>query len=71
MKVRFFSGRLVCRSCRETWCATWNARAPYLACDECGGQVVPEGIQVPLDQAQNIGGEMYRLEMTQRWKAMS
>lgn len=71
-RVDIFSGRVTCRECRCEWWTTWNARAPRLICHECGGQCTPEGIQVPTAQMPSaIDGEIYRLEMRQRWKGMS
>lgn len=71
-RVDVFSGLLTCRECQEAWFATWSTRAPILVCHNCGGQCVPEGLQVPTAQVPSaIDGEIYRLKMRQHWKGMS
>lgn len=72
MRVEMFSGSVSCRECRQSWFTTWNARAPKLICHDCGGSIMPEGPQIPTVSVPSaIDGEMYRLEMRARWRAMS
>jgi hypothetical protein len=50
-RARILYGVLRCLCCKLTWSTNWVLHAPQIICHECGGAAVPEGPQVPVQQA--------------------
>lgn len=72
MRPQVLFGEMRCGGCRIEWWATWSTATQFLICHECGsGQVVPQGIQTPVERTYAVDGYAWAIQRRQALKVLN